>query len=87
MPEKYVDPKKYVDSGFLKESKQEDSPVGQNVEKARIRKNCRKTNTIKKKTRQEGNLQMHQKGHPFGRHIWNAFLDRILDHSALRLVP
>ena len=31
VPEKYVDPKKYVDSGFLKESKQEDSPVGQNV--------------------------------------------------------
>ena len=41
VPEKSVDSKKSVDSGFLKESKQEGSPIGQNVEKAHFQKKIR----------------------------------------------
>ena len=90
VPEKSVDSKKSVDSGFLKESKQEGSPIGQNVEKAQFQKKIQQKNTSKKKKKrgQEGGLQMHQNGNPFRRHPWSAFLTIL--HSALcprRCVP
>ena len=83
MPEKSVDSKKSVDSGFLKESKQEGSPIGQNVEKAQFQKK----NTVKNASKKKKNGVRKE---PANASKWQPILtpplERIFDHSTPRLV-